>query len=115
MKLVFVELPPFARHRGKYLDDGEFADLQQLLLLKPDAGVVISGTGGLRKLRFHHSKRDKGKRGGLRIIYFWLKPHRQIWFFTIYAKGETNDLTPTEKKALRKLLERELKLREKIQ
>jgi hypothetical protein len=65
MKAVFVELPPFARYRGDYLDDESFRLLQDYLMQRPDAGDVIKGTGGLRKLRFADPRRGKGKRGGL--------------------------------------------------
>ena len=71
MKAVFVELPAFERHRADYLDDEAFLRLQRLLMLNPVAGVVIPGTGGLRKLRFGDERRGKGKRGGLRVIYYW--------------------------------------------
>lgn len=71
MKAVFVELPPFERHRADYLDDDAFRELQRLLMLNPEAGAVILGAGGLRKLRFVDERRGKGKRGGLRVIYYW--------------------------------------------
>jgi len=70
MKAVFGELPAFERNRGTSLDDDSFIELQNLLMLNPEAGDVIQGTGGLRKLRFADSRRNKGKRGGLRIIYY---------------------------------------------
>jgi hypothetical protein len=69
MKAVFVELPPFERQRNNYLDDNEFKSLQSFLLRNPEAGAVIEGTGGLRKLRHADPQRNKGKRGGLRVIY----------------------------------------------
>lgn len=71
MKAVFIELPAFERHRSDYLDDAAFAGLQQVLMKNPEAGEVIEGTGGLRKVRFADAHRGKGKRGGLRIIYYW--------------------------------------------
>lgn len=71
MRALFVELPPFERHRSSYLDDEGFSGLQVSLLSAPEAGDVIQGTGGLRKMRFADRRRGKGKRGGLRIIYFW--------------------------------------------
>jgi hypothetical protein len=71
VKAVFVELPPFERHRAEYLDDDCFRKLQGLLMLNPKAGDAIPGTGGLRKLRFADERRGKGKRGGLRVIYYW--------------------------------------------
>ena len=71
MKAVFVELPAFERRRADYLDDAAFRDLQDALMKNPDAGQVIEGTGGLRKMRFADARRGKGKRGGLRVIYYW--------------------------------------------
>lgn len=69
MKALFVELPPFQRHRVDYLDDEAYRAFQTALLKNPEAGDVIQGTGGLRKIRFADEKRQKGKRGGIRIIY----------------------------------------------
>jgi hypothetical protein len=66
MKLVFVELPAFERHRADYLDDEGFRALQNLLMKNPEAGDPMPDTGGLRKLRFADARRGKGKRGGLR-------------------------------------------------
>jgi hypothetical protein len=62
VKAVFVELPPFEHYRADYLDDDAFLRLQQLLMLNPEAGALIPGTGGLRKLRFADERRHKGKR-----------------------------------------------------
>ena len=61
MKAVFIELPSFERHRANYLDDDDFRSLQNLLMLQPEAGDLIPGTGGLRKLRFADARRGKGK------------------------------------------------------
>lgn len=60
MKAVFVELPPFERYRADYLDDDAFLRLQRLLMANPEAGAVISGAGGLRKLRFVDEGVGKG-------------------------------------------------------
>jgi len=73
VKSVFVELPAFTRYRSKYLDEATFQELQQLLMNNPEAGSLIRGTGGLRKLRFADAGRRKGKRSGIRVIYFWWK------------------------------------------
>lgn len=69
MKRIFIELPAFSRYREDYLDDDDYRKLQAELLARPTSGSVIKGTGGLRKLRFGSSKRGKGKRGGIRVIY----------------------------------------------
>jgi len=71
MKALFVELPPFERLRSSYLDDDAYRALQTELMRNPLAGDVIEGTGGLRKLRQGDLRRGKGKRGGLRVIYYW--------------------------------------------
>jgi hypothetical protein len=70
MNAVFIELPAFERHRSTYLDDDGFLQLQDTLMADPAAGDVVEGTGGLRKLRFADARRGKGKRGGLRVIYY---------------------------------------------
>jgi hypothetical protein len=57
MKAVVVELPASERYRSSYLDDAAFADLQQALMGNPEAGDVIEGTGGLRKMRFADVRR----------------------------------------------------------
>lgn len=111
MKATFIELPPFARYRQVYLDDDAFRSLQQLLLGQPDAGDVIQGTGGLRKVRFADAKRGKGKRGGLRVIYYWWLGGDQFWLFTLYDKDEASDLSSDERKALKAMLEKEIEVR----
>jgi len=82
MDAVFVELPAFSRFRHAFFDDTAFSALQQLLLRNPTAGDVISETGGLRKIRFPDARRQKGTRGGLRVIYYWWSGHSQFWLFT---------------------------------
>lgn len=113
MKAVFVELPPFERNRADYLDDNAFRKLQRLLMLSPDAGDAIPGTGGLRKLRFADERRGKGKRGGLRVIYYWWDSGSQFWLFTIYDKDEMADLTAAQRKALKEMIKKELEARRK--
>jgi len=108
MKALFIELPPFERYRQYYLADNDYRNLQNLLLLSRQAGDVIAGTGGLRKLRFGDPSRGKGKRGGLRIIYYWYEIKLQFWLFTIYDKDEMSDLGQKERKALMDLLNKEL-------
>ena len=111
MRALFVELPAFTKYRADYLDDEGFRGLQQTMLKNPEAGDVIEGTGGLRKLRFGDPRRGKGKRGGLRVIYYWWDGGRQFWLFTLYDKDEMADLSADEKKALKGMLKAELEAR----
>jgi hypothetical protein len=108
MKAVFVELPAFERHRAEYLDDEAFSSLQRELMRKPAAGEVIEGTGGLRKMRVADKRRGKGKRGGLRVVYYWWEAGMQFWLFTLYNKDEIADLTPQQRKALKAMIKAEL-------
>ena len=111
MRALFVELPAFERHRAEYLDDERFRELQVNLIQEPECGAVIAGTGGLRKMRFADARRGKGKRGGLRIIYFWWERGSQFWLFTLYGKDEMEDLTPAERRVLKDRLKSELESR----
>ncbi|HXQ74525.1 MAG TPA: hypothetical protein VN844_28735 [Pyrinomonadaceae bacterium] len=113
MKAVFVELPPFERYRANYLDDDAFRQLQKLLMLNPEAGALIPGTGGLRKLRFADERRGKGKRGGLRVIYYWWDAGLQFWLFTVYDKDERSDLTKAQRETLKQMIKTELEARRK--
>ena len=111
MKAVFVELPAFERHRSHYLDDDAFRALQNQLMKDPVAGDPMRDTGGLRKLRFADARRGKGKRGGLRVIYYWWGAGLQFWLFTVYDKDEMADLTPQQRKALKAMIKAELEAR----
>jgi len=111
LKALFVELPAFARHRAEYLDDDAFRRLQVVLLREPEAGDVMAGTGGLRKLRFPDRRRGKGRRGGLRVVYFWWAAGRQFWLFTLFDKDEMPDLSPREREWLRRAIQAELAAR----
>jgi len=111
MKAIFVELPPFERNRQDYLSDENFHEFQKVLMQNPEAGDVIEGTGGLRKIRYTDEKRGKGKRGGLRVIYYWWVSGQQFWLFTLYNKNEMDDLTSEQRKILKDLLKHELDAR----
>lgn len=111
MKAIFVELPPFERNRQDYLSDENFLEFQKVLMQNPEAGDVIEGTGGLRKIRNTDKKRGKGKRGGLRVIYYWWVSGQQFWLFTLFNKNEMADLTSEQRKILKDLLKHELEAR----
>jgi len=86
--------------------------LQNGLTNNPELGDLMPGTGGFRKLRWADKRRGKGRRGGLRIIYYYFLSDQQIWLMTLHDKNEASDLTPREKKALQAAIAAELKMRE---
>jgi len=86
----FIEATAFTEHVYSYLTDDEYLGLQSFLFNYPEAGKVIPGSGGLRKLRW--AMAGKGKRGGLRIIYYFKKRIDEIWLLTIYSKSELDNL-----------------------
>jgi mRNA-degrading endonuclease RelE of RelBE toxin-antitoxin system len=111
MQATFVETKSFTASLPEYLTDEEARELQQVLLKTPTAGDVMPGIGGFRKRRWGDSRRGKGKRGRLRVIYYWIGQDNQIWMFAIYDKDEIADLSPAAKKALKNAIEAELKSR----
>ena len=82
---TFIESPAFDRLRELYLDDDEYAELQQFMMLNPEAGDLVRGSGGVRKLRW--KRKGSGKRGGLRVIYFVRYRPNEFWMLTLYAKA----------------------------
>lgn len=105
--LQFVEAPAFSRYREDYLDDEAFRELQRALANNPENGDLIPGAGGIRKLRWRNFRRGKGKRGGLRIIYYCFLSNEEIWLLTLYGKDAAADLTKDEKAQLKRALEAE--------
>ena len=83
--LTFIESSVFARYLPDYLSDEEYAALQWFLAAHPEAGRVIRGTGGVRKLRW--SAGGRGKRAGVRVIYYAKQRIGEIWLLTIYGKN----------------------------
>jgi mRNA-degrading endonuclease RelE of RelBE toxin-antitoxin system len=110
--MEFIEAPAFTRKAFEYLDEENYRALQTHLAANPALGDVMPGTGGFRKLRWKDPQRGKGRRGGLRIIYYYFPDAQQIWLLTVYGKDEAADLTPEEKKSLKRAIESELRARE---
>ena len=88
--MEFIEAPLFTKLLPSYLSDDEYLGLQAYLINNPDIGKVIPGSGGIRKLRW--AVAGKGKRGGVRIIYYFKKPDNEIWLLTIYSKSEKENI-----------------------
>ena len=88
--ISFVETKLFTRLVQEYLSDDEYSRLQQALAADPEVGSVIPGSGGVRKMRW--SVAGRGKRGGLRIIYFLRTRHGQVWMLTLYAKNVAENI-----------------------
>lgn len=107
--LEFRETKPFTRAVTTLLSDDEYAELQGALIVDPEAGDVIKETGGLRKLRWSQARRSKGKRGGVRVIYYWYATGSLIYMLLIYSKDERDDLSAGQKSALARLVSEELK------
>lgn len=101
----FIETPFFAKAVERYLDDDEYAELQAHLNKNPEAGVVVPGSGGVRKLRW--VAKGRGKRGGLRIIYFVRLARGHIWMLTIYGKNVTENIPAHMLRAMKKAIEDE--------
>ncbi len=101
--MVFIESPVFTRLVQELLADDEYAALQAYLTEHPDAGDVMQGLGGLRKLRWAASGR--GKRGGARVIYFHAAAASQVRMVLIYPKNAQADLSAEDRKRIRKMME----------
>ena len=86
-----------------FAGDASYSALQQTLLNNPEAGSVMPGCGGLRKMRWPDPRRGKGKRGGLRIVYLHVPEAQAILFLKVYDKDEADDLTADQRKALARI------------
>lgn len=96
--MEIIETPIFTRKIKDVLSDDEYSKLQWALVINPEAGAVIPGGRGLRKLRWVIP--GKGKRGGLRIIYYWYTRYEKIYMLLPYKKSEQEDLTKEQIKIL---------------
>lgn len=103
--MVIVEVRGFTARIRDLLSDEDYRLLQLQLVRNPEAGRIIPGTGGLRKLRWAASGR--GKRGGARLIYFWHPKSQRLLMLFVYPKNERSDLTTMQRRTLRKIVETE--------
>ena len=101
----FIETPIFTRGLLPLLDDEEYHTLQMALLQRPELGPIIPHSGGLRKARW--SLAGRGKRGGLRVIYFWDEASATFYLLYLYPKNEQEDLTVRQLRVLARLVREE--------
>ena len=96
---TFIESSTFERVLPAYLDDDEYSELQAFLAVSPEAGRLVRGSGGVRKVRW--SRAGSGKSGGLRVIYFARTHKGQIWLLTLYSKAAADSIPGHVLKALK--------------
>jgi len=103
----FVETSMFTAAIRRHLDDEHYRQLQIALMLRPEQGSVIQGAGGLRKVRW--ATTGAGKRGGLRVIYYWAPGDQAFYMMYAYTKSEQGDLTPAQARQLGRVVREEFK------
>jgi mRNA-degrading endonuclease RelE of RelBE toxin-antitoxin system len=105
--MKFIETPLFTKEVQALLEDDEYKSLQIALLLRPEQGSIIPGSGGLRKVRW--ARKRMGKRGGIRLIYYWDKKTESFYMLLIYSKSKKDDLSQDQLRILNQLIKEELK------
>jgi hypothetical protein len=104
--MEFFETPIFTKLIQKLISDEEYHLLQLQLSVRPESGDIIKGSGGIRKLRWAGSGR--GKRGGIRVVYYYITEDEQIYMLHAYSKSKKDDLTADQLKQLKQLVEEQL-------
>ncbi len=101
--MTFTEHPVFTRRITELLSDEEYREFQSELAANPDAGDVIPGLGGLRKIRL--ALPGRGKRGGARVLYLLFVRAETVFLLYVFTKGEFEDLPPDKRRVIRGLVE----------
>ncbi len=102
--MVIIETPLFTRQIQELMSDDTYCQLQEALIIRPDIGDIIKGSGGLRKVRW--KLKGRGKRGGVRVIYYWVVAQDQIRMLHVYSKSKQADLTPEQITILKEITQR---------
>jgi len=102
--MEFIETPTFTRMVKALLSDDEYAKMQTDLVEDPESGDLIKGGGGIRKLRY--TLRGRGKSGGVRVIYYWVKSMSVIYLLVVYPKSKKDNLTDKETAILREFVKK---------
>lgn len=103
--MVIIETSIFTRQVKKLLNDDAYRELQIALAERPDMGAIMVGSGGIRKVRW--AAPGRGKRGGVRVIYYWAVEQDQLLMLLMYPKSERDDLSQEQVQILRKIVEEE--------
>jgi len=103
--VIFIETPVFTRQIYRLISEDRYRALQGWILDSPNIGEIIKGSGGCRKIRW--AAKGKGKRGGIRVIYYWQKQRDQIFMLLAYSKNETSDLSRNQISILSELVKQE--------
>ena len=103
--MIIIETSVFTRQIRELLSDEKYRALQIELIRRPDAGNLIPGSGGLRKIRW--SFKVHGKRGGVRVIYYWAVRQNHLLMLFIYPKNVQDDLSSQQVKTLKRIIEEE--------
>jgi mRNA-degrading endonuclease RelE of RelBE toxin-antitoxin system len=96
--ITIIEFPSFLSQIGKSMSSHERDEFIDFLAKHPDSGEEITGTGGIRKIRW--GAKGKGKSGGVRIIYYFYNESTPVFLLTVYGKGEQENITPAQKKEM---------------
>mgnify|MGYP002713020699 CR=1 FL=1 len=103
--MIIIETSLFTKQVQKLLSDEEYRQLQSELTIRPEMGAIIPKSGGLRKVRWRY--RGKGKRGGVRVIYYWAVSPEQVLMLLLYPKNVQDNLSPAQLKTLKRIVEEE--------
>lgn len=101
--IAFIEMPSFVKSRDGILSDAELDRVQAELQVNPEAGDIIQGTSGVRKLRV--ARAGKGKRGGGRVLYYYFDERETVFLLYAYAKNQQEDISPAEKRLWQKIVD----------
>jgi mRNA-degrading endonuclease RelE of RelBE toxin-antitoxin system len=101
--MVIIETPIFTRRVQELLSDEEYRQLQLAIASQPEVGPILRGSGGIRKLRW--SAQGRGRRGGVRVIYYWAVAQDQILMLFIYPKNEQDTLSQEQLRLLKSIVE----------
>ena len=102
--MVIIETSVFSRLIQELMSDEDYRALQEALITRPESGDIIQGSGGLRKIRW--KLEGQGKRGGIRVIYYWVTADDQVRMLYVYRKTQQADLTPKQLATLKSIVER---------